>query len=440
VNESQRSDPFVLVEPREPVPGALAVLVRESKLSELDALQTERRQRVWRVRAVISDGIPLSGDGGDAVARPSHHNFFLNENPIAIYLHAGGRNAVYYDLAGDNNGHLDTIEVRVECVLPDNALLLARKPVNALLDAFARDTPMPLVVQRLELLSPADGSVLAYELVLPCRAGVRFGPLGGILQRPPFAAYDALYREAITSSSPYYRLLCAWKVYEGMGRIRQFLRENADKFGVQERLPPDPALDREELLRLGLRPDFLEGMRTANDLFGRLTEMRNGIAHFLIEGDAGESQVYLADGAQLRIYATAAAALLLYAHRMVEVLRQYYARNLEARLMRGMLLPMPANRDMFIVRAKDYGLDEDSLSEPAHKVRYDFGVNGTEVRVTRDGEPTITIFSTKEKDTADSPSALHKFLQSIGRSRVDAHMVCLEVEKGNAVSGVMGNK
>jgi len=104
-----------------------------------------------------------------------------------------------------------------------------------------------------------------------------------------------------------------------MGRIRQFLREKSNEFGVQERLPPDPPLDREELLRLGLRPDFLEEMRTANDLFGRLKEMRDAIAHFLIEGDTGESQVYLADGAQLRIYSTAAAALLLYAHRMIEV-------------------------------------------------------------------------------------------------------------------------
>jgi len=47
----------------------------------------------------------------------------------------------------------------------------------------------------------------------------------------------------------------------------------------------------------------------------------------------------------------------LYAHRMIEVLRQYYARNLEARLMGGMMLPMPANRDLFIVRASDYGLE-----------------------------------------------------------------------------------
>lgn len=348
---------FVVIVPREPVPGTLAVLARENKVAEIRELEASRTLRTWRVRAVLSDSIPLCGDGNEAVARPAHHNFVLNQNPISIYLHAGGRNAVYYDLVGAANGHLETIEVRVETAIPDNALLLARQPINALLDAFARNSPMPLAVQRLELLSPADGSVLAYELILTCRAGVRFGPLGGILQRPIFAPYDALYREAITSSSPFYRLLCAWKVYEGIGRIRRFLREKATEFGVQERLPPEPAVDREELLRLGFQPQFLEGIRTANDLFGRMTELRNGIAHFLIDADGQESQVYLADGGQLRTYSTAGSALLLYAHRMLDVLQQYYARNLENHLMRGMMLPMPANRDAFNIRARDHGLE-----------------------------------------------------------------------------------
>lgn len=355
--DSEGRDPFVLIEPREPIPGTLAILARESKVQEIHDLQNEKQRRTWRVRAVIADSIPLCGDGDDVITRPAYNKFFLNENPISIYLHAGGRNAVYYNLIGDESAQLQFIEIRVESALPDNALLLARKPINALLDAFARNSPMPLVVQRLELLSPVDGSVLVSELILPCRHGVRLGPLGGVLQRPIFAVYDALYREAITSSSPYYRLLCAWKVYEGIGRIRRFLREKAEEFGVQERLPGDPVVDRDELLRLGFRPEFLEGIRTANDLFGHLTELRNGIAHFLFETDTGESQIYLADGSQLRIYSVAASALLLYAHRMLEVLRQYYNRYLESRLMPGMVLPTLENRDVFIIRATDYGLE-----------------------------------------------------------------------------------
>jgi hypothetical protein len=357
MGDAERPDPLVLVSPREPVPGILAILARRSRLQEIHNLQAERRQRIWRVRGVVSDSVPLSGDGDAAITREAHSQFFLNQNPISIYLHAGGRNAVYYDLIGDAQNRLQFIEVQVESALPDNALLLARKPINALLDVFVRQNSMPLLTQRLELLSPADGSVLAYELVLPCRQGIAFGPLGGMLQRSIFAPYDALYREAITSTSPYYRLLCAWKVYDGIGRIRRFMREKAEEFGIQERLPPDPAIDRDELARLGFMPDFLDRLRTANDLFGQLTEMRNGIAHFLFRNDAGEGHVYLADGSQLRIYSIAASALLLYAERMLSVLRDYYNRNLEMRLMRGMMLPMPQDRGMFIVRARDAGID-----------------------------------------------------------------------------------
>jgi hypothetical protein len=80
------------------------------------------------------------------------------------------------------------------------------------------------------------------------------------------------------------------------------------------------------------------------------------------------------------------------------------------------------------------------MGQAGYNVRYDFAVSGTEVKVTRDGQPVDVTFSTTEKDSKDSVSALHKFLVSIGRSRVDAHMACESVEKGQTVHGVMGNK
>jgi hypothetical protein len=80
------------------------------------------------------------------------------------------------------------------------------------------------------------------------------------------------------------------------------------------------------------------------------------------------------------------------------------------------------------------------MGQPGYNIPYDFAVSGTEVKVTRDGKPLDVTFSTTEKDTKDSVSALHKFLESIGRSRVDAHMVCEVVEKGKPVHGVYGNR
>jgi hypothetical protein len=77
---------------------------------------------------------------------------------------------------------------------------------------------------------------------------------------------------------------------------------------------------------------------------------------------------------------------------------------------------------------------------PRHEVRYDFDVIGTEVKVTRNGKVTDLTFSTKDKDRVQASSPLHDFLETIGRSRVDAHMVCEAVERGQSIHAVMGNK
>lgn len=80
------------------------------------------------------------------------------------------------------------------------------------------------------------------------------------------------------------------------------------------------------------------------------------------------------------------------------------------------------------------------MGQAGYGIRYDFTVSGNQVNVTRNGQPIETTFSTTEKDTASSPSALHRFLVSIGRPHPDAHMVCEAIEKGQSVSSVFGNK
>ena len=202
-------------------------------------------------------------------------------------------------------------------------MLLARRPeVNALLDVLTRDRDLPLTVQRLELMSPTDSGVLITEMLIPARNGVIFGPLGGILQAVPFASYDALYREALTNPSPFYRLLCAWKMYEGTNRLRRWLHKQCLEKHIVHRLPPDPDVNPQELIAIGLDPSFVNGVRKAADLFKLLGDQRDAIAHFLIERDRGdENHVYLADGHHLMSYAIGASALLGSAHRVLEDLR-----------------------------------------------------------------------------------------------------------------------
>jgi len=346
--------------PETATPGALGAVTWPEKAEEIRKLEKERELRLWEVRAHLSDHVPLAGNLADTLERVGVHFVHVNpkENPLWIYLHAGGRRAVYYGLFNDAAGKLDYIAVKVQTRLPSNAIMLARGPVNALLDVFVRNYPMPLVIRRLDLISPRNNDVLLSECLIPEARGVVIGPLGGIMQATPFAPYDALYREALVSSSPFYRLICGWKMYEGSGKIRGFVRQECEKRQIPAKLPPDPKISPDDLRRFGFSPEFSAGIECARDLFEKLRETRNAISHFLIETDEGEAGVYLADGAQLRHYSMSAAAILHYSHQALEDLRLFSVHS-GVHFMGGggMILPMPQNRDQFVVRAADYGLD-----------------------------------------------------------------------------------
>jgi hypothetical protein len=344
-----------LVHPGSVAPGLLVALAKKNSRTEILELQASGVRRVWTVRAVIGSSVPLSGTPAWATQAAGDSNFLLNENPLSIYLHSGGHRAVYYDLRGIGSKSLTHIEVQVESSLPSNALLLARRPVNALLDVLTRDSHLPLLIQRMELISPTTGEVLVHELLFPQGHQIAIGPLGGIQQAVPFAPYDAIYREALTSSSPFYRLLCAARIFEGSGSIRKWIKEEAERRGIAVTMPKIPKVDLNFVKGLGVPAELLQNVANVQDLYGKFTDMRNAIAHFLLDKGEPTSHVYLADGRNLEVYSAAAASLLHYGHLMLEELRQFYVTHLP---MRGsQILPMLSYREKFIVRASDYGLE-----------------------------------------------------------------------------------
>jgi hypothetical protein len=74
------------------------------------------------------------------------------------------------------------------------------------------------------------------------------------------------------------------------------------------------------------------------------------------------------------------------------------------------------------------------------KIRYDFHVAGSKITVLREGQAMSQMFENADKDRPQVPSRLHEFLEDIGFSRVDAHMICKALEEGNPVQDVYGNK
>jgi hypothetical protein len=92
-----------------------------------------------------------------------------------------------------------------------------------------------------------------------------------------------------------------------------------------------------------------------------------------------------------------------------------------------------------------FSAEEGDPSPPAvpvvwPKVHYDLQVNGTDVSLLREGKAVHQAFSTTDKDRPQAPSKLHEFLEDIGLSRVDAHMICTVIEEWKSISSVFAPK
>ena len=117
---------------------------------------------------------------------------------------------------------------------------------------------------------------------------------------------------------------------------------------MTEKLPSDPTVDVKILRELGFKDDFIKGIKTVNDLRGKLTEMRNRIAHFLTKSDS--VPVNTSDGFNYYEYALGGAVLLQYSHEALIELKKFFSTYLQPKMQRGEILPMKEYGDMFIIK------------------------------------------------------------------------------------------
>lgn len=340
---------WVLVDPKEALPCSLGVVVPESRVEELGRIEREDLERPFLVRAVLSDHVPLAGSMAEILNRPSHHRVAVNDHKLSIYLHHGGRHAAYFDLIGaGSDGWLDYIEVVVQTKYPSKCFWSARTAVSQLLDSMMRARWLPLTIRRLDLYLEGDEHPLCHQLMLPFMDGVCWGPLGGIHQDPFLAPYEALIREAITTTSPYYRLLCAYRLYEGVPPLRKMLREIGEREGVPVKLPKPQQLDLEWLKRFGVQDEFLAGLKNVEHFWQKTSQLRHAAAHFLL--DDAEAPISFSDGPTYQTYSLAGALLLHYSHTAFQDLSRSIPLELSNRLQRGSILPLPERKRDFSLR------------------------------------------------------------------------------------------
>ena len=338
----------MVVHPRQPIAGCLAVVVHRDMYPRVEAVEKKQEKQRFIARAYLSDHVPMHGGIEEILARVEYHNIKIVNSPQPIYLHHGGDKATFFDLCANPNGSLSYIEVEVETDLPSMVFAPVRTAVNQLIDSIQRGRALPLVVSRIGLHEKGSEEVLAHQLILPYPMSLEIGAIGGIHQHPAFSSYEALVREAILSSSPYYRFLCAYRLYEGLSELKKWLKTVAEKIDVEIKLPKDPKIDHALLTELGFDPDEYISVKNMNDLWQKFTPLRNHVAHFFTKSSG--RALHLSSGHSYMEYSVASAILLFYANQTFDSLLLYFNHNLSGKLSIGSILPMPDKRERFIIR------------------------------------------------------------------------------------------
>jgi hypothetical protein len=341
--------------PNPAFPGEQTMIYRNSRTRELVALSMAKKRRIMRVRAVLTDqSYPLNCSLEDLLAFRPNSRIRLTDGQFSLWKHYGGNKAVFFDVRGDENGSLTSVEVEVSAVKPELALAYARASINQLLDSLTATVPHPIVIQRLELLSPDNNTdVLAYQITMPHQLSTNLPKIGGVFPAGAFTGVEAVLREALTNPSPYYRLLLAYRGFEGIKGIHRQFAAFVKKHNVQAPPLEELKLDRTELAQHGFSGKFLE-LETLEQAIDHYRDLRDAAAHFFVGSRGSRARQHLKFSSTLaHTYGRVSAMMLNQLRRELAILKQYHQRYIAPRTHLGMILPMEAVRERYVVVSPD---------------------------------------------------------------------------------------
>jgi hypothetical protein len=153
----------------------------------------------------------------------------------------------HVDLNSQNE--LALIRMRVEARVPTEARNKVYDAIAVFLDHLSYAAGTPILTGQMKI-DDNKNQIITIDMVGPERE-VTLGPGAQYLPLALSPIY-ALYREFKNSSSAYYRLLCLYKIMEGLfGVLRKKGREEAEALGVpfsipKERVPDHPDISKGE--------------------------------------------------------------------------------------------------------------------------------------------------------------------------------------------------
>ena len=313
--------------PHPVLPGVITLAFRESRVREIGLLSHRKERKTFTVRAVMTDRPqPSNCSFEDVVTFPPCTHVTLPDGPFPAFKYYSNGKAVLFDVISDRDGTLTHIQTYLSAKRPELALAYARAAINQFVDTLAIQAENPLSIQRLELLSPEDNGILAYQITVPSRVSTTAPRFHSLRPAGPFRNAEAIYREAITNPSPYYRLLLAYRGFEGVQQIRKMLKKSAMDLKIADKLSKSVRLDSLELAQLEFQAE-VRALKDTGALFEYYRELRNAVAHFLLDQGASSGSLQFSSTI-VYTYAKVSTVLLKYLRLELLQLRGYYERSL----------------------------------------------------------------------------------------------------------------
>jgi hypothetical protein len=150
-----------------------------------------------------------------------------------------------FDVELNNRNEMALIRMRVEACVPMEARNKVYDAIAAFLDHLSYQAQTPILTGLMKIFDEKN-EVFTIDVLGP-EQEVTLNP-GAQYLFPELSPIYALYREFKNSNSAYYRLLCLFKVMEGiLGVLRKKGREQARAIGIQLSMPKEKVPDHPDI-------------------------------------------------------------------------------------------------------------------------------------------------------------------------------------------------
>jgi len=315
--------------------GNVEVIIPESSRSKIQEIQKDRKERLYLGRAYLSSIYDNTRPYDEILKFSGATLIKMTEKELRSYINCQN-SGVVFTLRCNSHKMLNRVEAYSKGTLPSNALDIFKSALYTLIDRFVYTLKCPIYVQGVVLL--INNIPLLYELPITFAGEKRVAYGGGFNSIQWFAPLDALEREAICSSSPFYKVLCRFRIYEGIKYyLRKELRSFANKINQKAKIPKTPRITKGELQALRINEEIMLKIKTYEDVAEAFRELRNEVVHFLMEEPKG-AMIMPSGGLDRSAVEKGSQILRLCNQKVIEPLWDYFNKYLSNEYNRGKIL------------------------------------------------------------------------------------------------------